>query len=737
MVDLALVVEGRGMRASPRFADHLQPGPIPAFHPQPEGEFGVELARYRLGVDIGGTFTDLVLLGPEGRALALKVASTPRDYGIAIVEGIRRLLASAEIGSDQLAEIVHATTVVTNTVLEGKGARTAFVATRGFRDLLGMRRLRIPVMYDLRYCKPPPLVPRARCFEAPGRFGPDGAEWETPDPAALAQLAEEVASSDPQSVAICLMHAYADDRHERAVEAALRARLGETVTILRSSAVLPEIREYERASTTVVSAYVAPAVGSYLAGLGSRLTAAEIDAPLTLVQSNGGAMSPTAALARPALLLESGPAAGVIACARAAALAGIRDAVSFDMGGTTAKAALIEDARPARSAEYEVGGGINLSSALVRGGGYAVRLPIIDVSEIGAGGGSLVTLGPAGTLTVGPESAGADPGPACYGRGGQAPTFTDAMVVLGYLNPDRIAGGEVTVHRDLAARALTERIAGPLGKPLVEIAHGILSVAAATMTRAVKAVTTHRGRDPRDFALFAFGGNGPLAATAIAEELGIRRILVPPGPGVFSAFGLPLSDLEHEMARSVMLPCVAASEPVLASVLASLEEEALAGLVADGADPSSARIERVAELRFAGQAFELGVPLASGAVEATALARDFVAEHRQTYGHGSEKDPVQVVALRLRARVARGHPGPIRWAAARTAPDRRRQVYFGPVHGDCLTPVIGRADLDLDWRSAPLIVEEDDATTVVPPGWRARRDPQDNIELRKDPGDDR
>jgi N-methylhydantoinase A len=241
-------------------------------------------------------------------------------------------------------------------VLEGKGARTAFVATRGFRDLLGMRRLRIPVMYDLRYCKPPPLVPRALCFEAPGRLGPDGTEWEPLDSAALARLAEEVAACNPQSVAICLMHAYANDRHERAVEAVLRGRLGAEVTILRSSAVLPEIRKYERASTTVVSAYVAPAVRNYLAGLGNRLAAAGLDAPLTLVQSNGGAMSVSTALARPALLLESGPAAGVIACARAAALAGIRDVVSFDMGGTTAKAALIENARPARSSEYEVGG---------------------------------------------------------------------------------------------------------------------------------------------------------------------------------------------------------------------------------------------------------------------------------------------------------------------------------------------------------------------------------------------
>lgn len=683
----------------------------------------------RIGVDIGGTFTDLVALGPDGTASTLKLPSTPADYGVAAVEGVRRLLSQAGLRASDLAGLVHATTVVTNTVLEGKGARTAFVVTRGFRDLLGMRRLRIPVLYDLRYRKPPPLVPRALCFEAPGRVGPDGAEWEPIDPAALEALVDAVARAAPEAVAICLLHAYASDAHERRIEAALRARLGEAVAILRSSAVLPEIREYERASTTVVSATVAPVVARYLARLEGRLRACGIRAPLTLVQSNGGTMSPAAALARPALLLESGPAAGVIAAARTAGLAGVRNAISFDMGGTTAKAALIENAEPARSTEYEVGGGINLASALVRGGGYTVRLPIIDVCEIGAGGGSIVRLGPAGTLRVGPESAGADPGPACYGRGGVEPTFTDAMVVLGYLNPERLAGGEVTIHAERAHRAIADRIARPLGRPVEEIAFGILSLAAATMTRAVKAVTTHRGRDPREFALFAFGGNGPVAAAALAEALGITRILVPPGPGVFSAFGLPLSDIEREAARSVMRPCTGCVAPVLAAALAGLEAEARAGLAADGLDAESALIERFAELRFAGQAFELAVPLGHAGIAPEELAAAFVREHRRTYGHGSESDPVQLVTLRVRARIPRARPAGIRWPRPRSAVHGERQAYFGPAQGRLAAAVLGRGDLGPSWRPGPLIVEEDDSTTVVPPGWCARRDERDVIEL--------
>lgn len=691
-------------------------------------------AQLRLGVDIGGTFTDLVALAPDGTVHRLKLPSTPEDYGAAIVEGAVRLVAAAGLTPGDLAEIIHATTVVTNTVLELKGARTAFVATRGFRDILGMRRLRIPVMYDLRYRKPPPLVPRHLCFEVGGRIGPDGAVWEELDPADLERLAAEVAAAGVEAVAICLLHAYAGDSHERAVEAALRQALGAGVCILRSSAVLPEIREYERASTTVVSAYVAPAVARYLGRLGGRLAAAGITAPLRLVQSNGGAMTAEAALARPAHLLESGPAAGVIACARAARQAGIRDAISLDMGGTTAKAAMIEDGRPARTAEYEVGAGINLSSQLVRGGGHAVRLPFIDVSEIGAGGGSIIALGPAGTLQVGPQSAGAVPGPACYGRGGSEPTFTDAMVVLGYLNPEVLAGGEVRIDAALARRVLAERIARPLGRSLEETAHGIYRLAAATMTRAVKAVTTYRGRDPRDFTLFAFGGNGPVAAAAIAAELGIRRILVPPAPGVFSAFGLPVSDLEHEMAQSVVLPCTAAAEPALARALARLAAGARAALAADGVPAGGMELSRLADMRFAGQAFELTVAVAEDEPRAAALAASFLAEHLRTYGHGAASDPMQVVSLRVLARARRSLPAAIRWPQAAGRPAGHRQAHFGPGHGTLSTPVIDRAGLAPGWRAGPLIVEEYDATCVIPPGWSARRDGFGNIEMAMETG---
>ncbi|MCS6854437.1 MAG: hydantoinase/oxoprolinase family protein, partial [Elioraea sp.] len=330
------------------------------------------------------------------------------------------------------------------------------------------------------------------------------------------------------------------------------------------------------------------------------------------------------------------------------------------------------------------------------------------------------------------ESAGSDPGPACYGRGGTEPTFTDAMVVLGYLNPEAIAGGEVQICAELAHRAIADRLARPLACSLEAVAYGILTLASATMKRAVKAVTTNRGRDPRDFTLFAFGGNGPVAATALAEELGITRILVPPGPGVFSAFGLPLSDVEREVSRSVMLPCTSSSAAALVALLQALEAEARQGLTADGHDASAARIERLAELRFAGQAFELSVPVQVEHFSAKALAEAFVAEHRRSYGHGSEQEPVQVVTLRLRARIPRPRPSTILWPKPRRMPRGERRAFFGPRCGWLSVAVLCRGDLGADWREGPLIVEEDDATTIVAPGWKVRRDTHCIMEIRRE-----
>ena len=511
------------------------------------------MGSFRVGVDIGGTFTDVVLLGADGSIRTTKVLSTPADYAEGVIAGVRRLQRDAEVSPADISGVVHATTVASNAVLERRGATVALVTTEGFRDVLEMRRLRIPVLYDLQYEKPEPLVPRALRFEVRERLGPRGEVWAALDESTVRDVAARLSEQRVEAVAIALLHSYADDAHERRVEEILRESLPDDVFVTRSADILPEVREYERTSTAVVNAYLGPAVGRYIDSLTNRLRDAGIDAPLEIMQSSGGTLPPAIAARKPAHLVESGPAAGVIACSQLGRLTGRPNLISLDMGGTTAKAALLEDGLPARTSEYEVGAGINLSSRLVKGGGHAIKLPFIDVSEIGAGGGSIVEVDPQGVVRVGPESAGSDPGPACYGTGGTRATLTDALVVLGHLNPGQLVGGDVLLDALAARNAISEQVAIPLGTSPIEAAHGVLTIAVATMMRAVKAVTTYRGRDPRDFAICAFGGNGPLVAVELARALQVETVVVPPSPGVFSALGLLFGDSERELVRTVLL----------------------------------------------------------------------------------------------------------------------------------------------------------------------------------------
>ena len=437
----------------------------PGYARLPFGGFAEQqwLTRYRIGVDIGGTFTDVVLLGSDGTLRTKKVLSTPDDYARGVVQGILELLQETGAAPASVTKVVHATTVASNAVLEGKGSSCCLLTTAGFRDVLELRRLRIPVMYELQYEKPRPLVPRRLRYEIPERTGPRGEEWVELDEQAVREAAERARAEGVTAVAISFLHAYANPAHERRAAEIVREVVGDDVYITCSSEILAEIREYERTSTAVVNAYVGPVVQRYIRSLESSLAEAGISAPLQIMQSSGGLMSAEAAIRKPAHLVESGPAAGVVACAFLARATGIANVISLDMGGTTAKAAILEDGLPVKTSEYEVGAGINLSSRLIKGGGYAIRLPFIDLSEIGAGGGSLVSVDEFGMLHVGPESAGADPGPACYGLGGDEPTLTDALVVLGYLNPEYLAGGAVPIDAGAAARAL-EPVAAALGK---------------------------------------------------------------------------------------------------------------------------------------------------------------------------------------------------------------------------------------------------------------------------------
>jgi len=684
---------------------------------------------YRVGIDIGGTFTDIALVDAAGLVSIRKVASTADDYSRGIADGLAALIADLGIAPGEISAIVHATTVATNTILEFKGARTGLVTTAGFRDVLELRRLRIPVLYDLQYDKPPPLAARQHRLEVRERMGPDGKVRVPLDEADVRAAAAKFRAAQIESVAISFLHAYANPAHEIRTEAILREELGDAVYITRASEILPEIREYERTSTAVVNAYVGPVIRNYADALAGRLAAIGVTAPIEMMHSGGGIMRLAASVKRAASMVESGPAAGVIACARLVRGEGrSNNIISFDMGGTTAKAALIENGEAARTDEYEVGAGINLSSKLVKGGGYPIKMPFIDVSEIGAGGGSIVVLNADGRVTVGPESAGANPGPVAYDRGGTRPTLTDVFVILGYINDQTLAGGSISVDAAGARNALKVQVSDPLGQDLLTTARGVLALAVSTMTRAVKAVSTYRGRDPRDFTLVAFGGNGPVVAADIAAALGIRHIIVPVAAGVFSGSGLLRSDVEQEFVQPLLVDAVGITAEKLSGLKADLRSRAIEALLDDGYDTAQVEFRHSADLRYFGQAYELNIPDRTGKI--ADLVEGFHAEHERTYGHRSTHDPVQLVNLRLTVRVpvASEITG---YAASPAFTRRDRLVTFAGA--PAMTPVIGREDLGPIPRPGPFIVEDYDCTCVVPPFASARRDAAGNIEIEVNP----
>jgi N-methylhydantoinase A len=681
--------------------------------------------KYILACDIGGTFTDIVLRG-NGTVRTLKVSSTPDDYSRAILSAVDDIRDSLGIDPGQIEAVVHATTVATNTILEHKGAKTALITTEGFRDVLEMRRLRIPVMYDLQYDKPAPLVPRRHRFEVRERLGADGKIKLALDEGQVREIAGRLQQEGIESVAVCLLHSYVNSVHEKRIGDILASELGGKVYVSLSSDILPEIREYERTSTAVVNAYIGPVVRDYVQSLSTRLKQTGVMGPLHIMQSNGGTMSAAAAAAKPAFLVESGPAAGVIACASMARSAGLDNVISFDMGGTTAKAAMVENGEPARTTEYEVGAGINVSSKLVKGGGYAIKLPFIDISEIGAGGGSIVTVDSSGAIKVGPKSAGAMPGPACYGLGGDQATFTDAAVVLGYLNPEYLVGGKLRIDAQRSRDAIERHVARPLSLNVKQAAQGVYTIAIATMTRAVKAVSTYRGRDPRDFSLVAFGGNGPVVAVAIARELGMKRVLIPPAPGVFSAAGLLFSNVEYTQQRSIFRKTTALDAGSLEGIYGQLATEVLGSMRQEGVPDDRITLRRLADLRYTGQAFELTIPVE--AVDMAALEAAFHAEHARTYGHSSPGDPVDLINIRVLASTQppgkEGLAQQLQEAQTSGPALVNRKVYFNG--GLIDTPVVSRGAL-VGGMAGPFIVEEFDSTCIVPPGAHAMLDAQGNI----------
>ena len=504
---------------------------------------------YRIGVDVGGTFTDVVLSRNSSILATAKIPSTSGDYAKAILSGILRTLD--ERNPKNIHDVVHATTVATNAILENRGAKTGLITTKGFRDVLEIGRLRYPRLYDVAWKRPPPLVPRDLRLEVTERVDHLGNVVIPLDVKECERAAIQLRETGAESVAVCFLNSYANAEHEQKCGEILNKHFSKD-RISLSVDVLPQIREYDRTSTTVINSYVKPLVEGYLNNLSHNLVTANIECPILVMQSHGGIVDSSSASELPAQIVESGPAAGVVAAARLAKDLGLRQVVSLDMGGTTAKAATVEDFQPRLSAEYEVGSTMSWSSRLQHGGGYLLRLPTIDIAEIGAGGGSHIRVDAGGSLHVGPQSAGANPGPVCYGRGGTIATLTDANVVLGFLNQDWLVGGELSIDAKSSHQVLEEQVASTLGVNLGKAAHGAHLVANSTMSRAVKAVSTERGRDLRYYTMIAFGGNGPVHAAEMAGSLGISEVVIPPTPGLFSSIGLLATDLERHFSQSLI-----------------------------------------------------------------------------------------------------------------------------------------------------------------------------------------
>ena len=692
----------------------------------------------RIGIDIGGTFTDAALVdGETGAIRVVKVLTTPEDPAQGFMAALERGLAECQASGRDVAAVVHATTVATNAIIEGKTARVGMLVTRGFRDILEIGRQIRSRLYDVHLQKPAPLVPRRFSLEVTERLDHEGRVLQPLDLDEVRQAARRLRHEGVEAVVVCLLHSYLNPAHERAVAEIVRAELPD-VFLSVSADVCPEYREYLRASTTAVNAAVMPIVSRYVDALESRLHALGAVAPFYVMQSNGGVMTSSSAKARPVYMVESGPAAGVIAAGAIAAPYGYKNVMSFDMGGTTAKVGLIQDGQLRLSTEIEVGAQSVTPLGEGRGGGYPIRTPVIDLVEVGAGGGSEAWIDAGGALRVGPRSAGARPGPACYGRGGTTPTITDANLVLGRLNPAFFLGGEMALDAGAARKAIADRVAAPLALDPIAAAAGIVEIANAHMIGAMRLVSVQRGYDPRQFVLVAFGGAGPLHANALARELGFPAVLVPPNPGIASAVGMLMTDLRHEFVTTRRVRLDALTPEALESLFADFLVEGSARLDRDGVPASDRRMLRSVDLRYHGQSFELSIAVPAGSLTVADVERlraEFDAAHERAYGYAAPEDAVELVNVRLAAIGVtprpRRAPLPPGGRDAAKALKGTREVWFAEIGGWRNTNVLDRAKLlSGNVIGGPAIVEEHDASTLVHPGWEATVDQHGNLVVR-------
>ena len=691
------------------------------------------MASYRIGIDVGGTFTDFVCL-EAGHLTTRKLPSTPGDFSIATIEGVKKMLAEKGIKGSDVAEVIHGTTVATNAILEKKGANVGIITTWGFRDVLEIGRLRMPKLYDLNWQKPKPLVERRFILEVTERVSSTGEVLVPLNVKEAEAVLERLLSLRVESIVVCFINSFVNPVNEQRM-GELISSCAPALTLSLSCEVLPEIREFERMGSTVINAYVKPMVSAYLKTLEKELKTLGIDIPLLIMQSGGGLMSSLSAREKPVNMIESGPAAGVMGSVYLSKQTGRRNIISFDMGGTTAKVSNIEDGEVSRTSEYEVGGEMSMGHHMQKGSGYLLRVPSIELAEVGSGGGSIAWIDQGGALRVGPHSAGASPGPACYGIGGTEPTITDANVVLGYLNPNFLVGGELPLDALRARQAIEEKVAKPLGIKVEEAAYNIHLIANATMIRAIRAVTSEKGRDPGDFDLFAFGGSGPVHASGIAQELDIQEVLVPPAAGVFGSIGLLSADVEHRYVQTYCCDTENMSMEEANRRLHSLNTEGLNDLTGEGYPRDRIQLLRFVDMRYAGQNYELTVPLPAEELTLEVLEElkeAFSKEHERTFGYRSDEH-VWLVNLRL---VAKGLPLEPRMPPSIQPRERQlshagnRQAYFGPENSWLDTPVLTRDALKGNSHSGPIIVEEYNSTTVVPPAAVVSLDAWGNIIIK-------
>lgn len=686
---------------------------------------------WRIGIDVGGTFTDGLAWNEDSGAMArVKVLSSPDDPGRAFLLAIERLMREGGIDGHAVSYLVHGTTVATNAVLQRRLARVAFITTEGFRDLLEIGRQVRPDPYDVFAVKPPPLVPRHLCFEVEERIAADGSVVRPLCEASIDQMVAKLREHDVEALAVCLLHAYRNPAHEQRIADRLRQAFPD-LPISISSDLASEFREFPRACTAIINSGLMPAASRYLARLDSQLAEHKIVGTRLVMQSNGGSADFSHSAQRPVFLIESGPAAGVVGAAHIAKLFAEDNVISFDMGGTTAKVGLVQNGTPYRVQEFEVGAEANRSRGWFGGAsGYLILTPAVDLVEIGTGGGSLAWVDDGGKLRVGPISTGAVPGPACYGRQDTQAAITDANLVLGRLNSDYFLGGEMRLDAGAAKRALAV-LGNKLGMDATATASGILQIADAAMSQALRVVSVQRGYDPRSFKLVAFGGAGPLHALSIASEIGIRSVLVPPRPGLASAFGLLVADLKHDFSRTLVQRLDRADPEALEAIFGELSQSALAVLADENVPRGQAAIERALDIRYIGQSYQLTISLTSERLSDAVLAEArerFNATHRATYGYAEPSEPCEIVNLRISALgliekpnlSADASAGATRSSDAMAAKKGSRPVFFaGAGFIDCA--VYDRLRLSHGASLlGPAVIEEPDSTTLIHPGWRAR-----------------